>query len=649
MNSLSLDPAPVFELNPAQRQAVDRLEGVSLILAGAGTGKTHTLICKVVAALESGVSPGSVMLLTFTNKAASEMTRRAESYTRRFLKGMHAGTFHSVGARLLRRHGERIGVSPDYTILDTEDSKTLFRHIHKEMELGKSAEFPRPAAVQPLYSFLRNTGADLSRLLSQRYPGWVEYENKLAKVFRRYEDMKKQGNTLDFDDLLEGFLALLKNGETGRAIRERFTWIFVDEFQDTNRIQNEIVRGLSRSARSLTVVGDDAQSIYAFRGACFRNIMDFPGQFRDTAVFRLETNYRSTSRILEFANDVIRNNLSQFKKNLVPAEPLEGARPRIFRFHSDTEQSLSFSEMIRQKKRAGVPCSEIAVLYRSHSHSLTLQMTLGREGIPFKIFSGLRFFEQAHVKDILAFLKVLYNPRDAASWKRLLLMVPAAGQKTASKILSRIADGGPAEKDGVLSRVHANLSAKSRNAWKTAFEFLSEAGADREKPSELIDRLLLVPFFSAHLERSYDNAELREDDLRQLAVFSEGFPDLDAFLSEVVLMTTADEQRNAGDVEAVTLTTVHQAKGLEWNTVLILWMAEGYFPSYRSFNSREQMEEERRLFYVAATRAKRDLVIGFPAVDRKSRQGQFWVKPSRFLTEIDEELFRFHDLGSESL
>ncbi len=634
------------DLNTEQKKAVEQLEGTSLIIAGAGTGKTHTLISKVINVMKAGAAPESIMLLTFTNKAAQEMTRRVQDYIGRPVYGMMGGTFHSVAVRLLRTYGREINIDPSFTIIDTDDAESLLNTALRELHLNEQKKFPKKSVLQSMHSFMKNKDLSLNELLTTRYRYWLECEDSIAEIFKKYAAAKKKGNCLDFDDLLNSLLLLLRTKITGDKIRARYTWIFVDEYQDTNKIQNEIIKYLSTPQTRLTVVGDDAQSIYSFRGACFQNILQFPDTFHNTQIFKLQTNYRSTEAILEFSNAIIQKNTRQFRKELVSGTKQKGNPPKVYRFNTDNEQAFGVTEMIRHKLREGADSSKIAVFYRSHMHSIALQLTLTKMNTPFHITSGMGFFDQAHVKDMLCFLRVIHNPMDLAALSRMLHMIPTVGQQTALKVLTYLPSSGKAKE--VLETLFIHLPPKAKAAFEACLLTLRPfMGGEPFSPALLIEALLEDPFFINHVHSSYENAAQREDDLKYLAHFSSSYQDLATFLSEAVLMTNADDRREKSK-KGILLSTVHQAKGLEWDYVYIVWLSEGFFPSYQSIDSDDDIEEERRLFYVASTRAKKELVITFPMIDEKARNGILYLKPSRFISELDNTLYQFRDLSGRT-
>ncbi|MBN2143056.1 MAG: ATP-dependent helicase, partial [Candidatus Aureabacteria bacterium] len=641
---LNMDKMKTRSLNPEQEEAVSCLHGVSLIIAGAGTGKTHTLIYKVMAALEKGIAPSSILLLTFTNKAAAEMLRRVEMYRGYPVPEITGGTFHSVAVRLLRRYGDHVGISPHFTIMDRDDSSTLLGQIKRELNAEIESDFPKKTVLQSMVSLLRNKGCSLTDLLESRYPQWKCYEDELEKIFTKFAKRKKDSLSLDFDDLLCGFLMILQNETIRRELTSKFTHVFVDEYQDTNKIQDEIIRGLCSSSTNLTVVGDDAQSIYSFRGARFRNILDFPDVFKKSRMFKLQINYRSTPEILEFANAVIKNNSAQFPKNLVSGSMKHGAKPEIYCFFTEKDQGYAVAGMIAEQIQNGMPPSNIAVLYRAHFQSLAVQLILTKNNIPFEIVSGLRFSEQAHVKDMLAFGRIIVNPLDRVSWTRVLAMFPGVGQKSIEKILEALP--APAESfsvSDVFSRVDSCLPPKARSAWKSISGLILMVLEHRTaSPEAILGAVFESAFFNDYLGSSYENTDQRKDDLNQLIGLSGSFPDMESFLSEMSLLSSIEEpDKQKGN--RVLLTTIHQAKGLEWDTVYIIGLVEGRFPMHQTFSSLEEMEEERRLFYVASTRAKKELTVTFHTIDENARSGSYYLKPSRFITELDSSLYSFHD------
>ncbi len=634
-----------YKLNPLQEKAVSHKDGISLILAGAGTGKTHTLINKVVETIKHGAKPANIMLLTFTNKAAREMSERVALYLGFKSMEITCGTFHSTAVKLIKRWGKPAGYRDNFTILDTDDSESIINTLIKELKLEKEHKFPRKNVVYKIISLMRNKALNMREILNEQFPYLSDFENEFEDIYNKYVIYKQRNNSLDFDDLLEGFLKLLENHNTHEMIRSNYSWFFVDEFQDTNKIQNEIIFNLGKFAKSLTVVGDDAQSIYAFRGACFQNILNFPKVFINSKVFTLDINYRSSREILDFSNAIIRNNLYQHEKNLVPFNEGNFELPKICKCFDDNEQSFLICDKINREVKNGKNHSDFAVLYRAHSQSLNLQLTLTRLNIPFKIFSGLKFFQQAHVKDLISFLKVLHNPFDRVSWARILLMIPSCGQKSVNTALNHADWDTKSNISEISETINQSFSKKIRENSGELFNCLKNLSTQDKNQNlfNLITNIMELQFFKDNMMRSYENYENRLDDLNKIADFARTYQSLDDFLNEVSLMTTTEEKEDKNSSDTVVLTTIHQAKGLEWKNVFIIGMAEGYFPSFKNINDIDNIEEERRLFYVASTRAKENLIISFPSYDPNCRHGSKYLKPSSFLEEIDESLYEYYD------
>ncbi len=631
------------ELNPEQCEVVMAGDGPILVIAGAGSGKTRTVTYRVARLLESGVSPGQILLLTFTNKAAREMLRRVTELGGGDT-GILGGTFHHVGNRVLRKHGEKVGINPRFNILDRDDSKNLIGDIISRNHISRThKKFPRSTVLLDIHSYSINTGMAPDAVILDRYPMFLELRDILLNILRAYGERKRKLGLVDFDDLLTGWRDLVRNhGDVREEQSRMWRHILVDEYQDTNHLQSEIVETISGPKGNLMVVGDDAQSIYAFRGANFGNIIEFPDRFPDCRVFKLQRNYRSTPEVLRLANSSIRNNPRQFHKELQAVLP-SGEKPDVVACNDVGEQSRFIAQRMMDFHEGGMPLSEIAVLYRAHWLSMELQMEMTRLGIPFQVRSGLRFFEQAHVKDVAAHLKIVSNPKDELAWKRILKLYPRVGKATAEKIwnvVEGMEDPLPHMKDaGVVDRVPT----AGRKAWKE-IAGLMDVLRDEEMiraPGNMI-REVLLSGYETYLTAQYPNASARMDDLKRLADYSVRYENLDQLLSELALSNTVAgrEAVEAGDGDdAVILSTVHQAKGLEWESVFMLWLVEGKIPDARSLREEGGEEEERRLFYVAATRAKKHLTLVYPTVaDERNMMGVV-QRPSRFLEELDSSVY----------
>ena len=659
------------ELNPQQLAAVMSPPGPSLIIAGAGSGKTRTLTYRVAFLLEQGIAPERILLLTFTNKAAREMMRRVTDLLGTELRALWGGTFHSIGNRMLRQHAALLGFTADFSILDREDAKDLLTTCIAESKIDtKETRFPKADVLGDIFSMSVNTGKSIAETLGQFYEYFAHLAPEIERVARLYIQRKQAANGMDFDDLLVLWLKLLReHAEVREVYQRRFQFILVDEYQDTNSLQSEIIDVLAAGHRNLTVVGDDAQSIYAWRGANFQNILKFPDRYQGASVHRIETNYRSTPEILEVANAAIAPNTQQFKKELHAARP-SGLKPALIPCNDGSEQAAFICQRVLELRDEGVSLNDIAVLYRSHFHALELQLELTRRNIPFSITSGIRFFEQAHIKDIAAFLRMVSNPKDELAFKRLVRMLPGVGGKAAEKLWdalfasvkrvdviaemnaspdlrSPIPDSPAPPRPALavsLARLSNLVPKKAAAAWAqfTATMSQIEAPDVRSKPGKMI-ALIVLAVYEDYLKEEFPNYRQRLEDVKQLAEFAERFESLDEFLSQLALMTNVESQESSAaasrDQEQLKLSTVHQAKGLEFDIVFVIMLCDGMFPSGRSSDSIDGEEEERRLFYVAVTRAKNELYLTYPLMRfTPGSTGDVFQQPSRFLGEIPKHL-----------
>ncbi|MEX1310689.1 MAG: ATP-dependent helicase [Candidatus Sulfomarinibacteraceae bacterium] len=624
------------DLNDEQLAAVMHPGGPMLVLAGAGTGKTRTLVYRAGRLIEDGVPPGRILLLTFTNKAAREMLDRVSQLVERDAGRVHGGTFHSAGHRILRRYAEQVGYTPRFSILDREDAGDLMGHALADVspEVPKR-RLPRPRLLVDIYSFIINTGRELEDVLLERAPQFYDQAEPVAAIFKRYLERKRNADLMDFDDLLLNWLLLLKRSpEVRRRLAATYRHILVDEYQDTNRLQADIVDAMLGPERNVMVVGDDAQSIYAFRGADFENILSFPERHPECTVFRLETNYRSTPAILELANASILNNERQFKKEL-RAVRTTGDLPAEVAVPTPEHQAEWIADTVLELREEGVDLEEMAVLYRNHSHSFDLQVELTRRGIPFRIRSGLRFFEHRHVKDVLAHLRFVDNPRDEVSFARMMKLRQGFGPRLTARVWDRVSGANPLDRLLHLDPASADLPRGARGSLTAAKELIGELARPESlgRPGEAI-RLVVTRFYTDWARGNLENAGSRLEDLEQLALFGDGFPDTQTFLAEITLLNDLSGEESVGgpDDEVLTLSSTHQAKGLEWRVVFVVWLAEGRFPSARA----EDIEEERRLFYVAVTRARDRLFLIRPELARDRYRVDVLLDPSRFLSELPE-------------
>ena len=653
------------ELNEQQLAAVTASPGPLLVIAGAGSGKTRTLTYRVAYLLENGIDPRNILLLTFTNKAAREMLGRVANLLPIDASGLWGGTFHSVGNRILRRHGTALGYSSGFTIMDREDQKDLIDAVVTSAGIDpKEIRFPKGDVLAEIFSFVVNTEKPMEELLAEKFPYFLPLLDKIQNVRERYEQKKKATNSMDFDDLLQKSLSMFQQHERIAEIyRRQFQFILVDEYQDTNKIQADLVDLLARDHHNVMVVGDDAQSIYSWRGANFQNILEFPKRYPDAQVFKIEMNYRSVPEILEVANAAIAANVRQFRKHLSATRESKAIKPALVALNDSAEQAQFVAQRILELRDENVDLSDIAVLYRAHYHAIELQLELSRRGIPYQITSGIRFFEQAHIKDVTAFVRVVVNPRDEVAFKRMVKLLPGIGNRIAENLwrswensLTAVAarDDRGAEATSAPTGVSdpgysfgerlgaLTVPAKARKSWEQLVHTLDEIApaGQPNMPSEMITSVVEA-IYDDYAKANFTNYELRREDLNQLAIFARQFKDVHEFLSQLALISNVDAEAapaQISDKEAVNLSSVHQAKGLEFHTVFVIWLTDGMFPSNRSLDTRDALEEERRLFYVAITRARDELYLAYPQMRLSGGYGDVFQRPSRFLQEIPNEL-----------
>jgi len=613
------------ELNPEQAAAATHGDGPLLIIAGAGTGKTRTLVYRVAHLIERGVRPDRILLLTFTRRAAQEMLNRSERLVGATSKKVHGGTFHATAHRLLRRFGSAAGLAKDFTIMDQGDSADLMQLSRSQLGYAqKSKRFPKKETLQYVYSRHINTGFSVEDILRDGYPQFLDYLADFGKVFADYTDRKQQRNLVDYDDLLLFWALMLEaSPELAAKIAGLYDHVLVDEYQDTNVLQARILRGMCRTHSNITVVGDDAQSIYSFRGANFRNILGFPKQFEGTTLVTLEQNYRSTPPILDVTNSLISQATERFTKNLWTQRE-GGEPPWLVAAHDEQQQTQFVVDRILELHEEGIPLREIAVLFRAGYMSADLEIELTNRKIPFEKWGGLKFLEAAHVKDVLAFLRILENPRDEVSWYRILLLLPGIGDATARAAIDTMASA--AWESAAFGRYAPPPRARpAHNALvKLLDELRSGPSADDAKVAADIARVRIL--YDNILREKYDHAEPRISDLDQLQVIAAGYPDRATFLSALALEPPQASQDLAGpssndDNDCLVLSTAHSAKGKEWDAVFLIWAVDGWFPSARALGDDEETDEERRLMYVAMTRAKNYLSVTYPLNAYSTRRG----------------------------
>ena len=636
------------DLNEEQLAAVTAPPGPLLVLAGAGSGKTRTLTYRVAHLLSQGVKPHEILLLTFTNKAAREMLHRVQDLTGVEAHRFWGGTFHHIGHKVLRIYGEAIGLTRSFTILDAEEAESLLRDAVEEKDkvFFKDKIHPRPGPLFEIISFARNTQRALGETITQFYPQHEAVIDLIGAFAAAYRERKRRQNVVDYDDLLEYWLDLLRAApDVAAHLAQRFRHTLVDEYQDTNTLQAQIVDIVGAHHR-IMAVGDDAQCIYSWRGANFENILTFPDRHPGTQIYRIETNYRSTPSILAFANGVLAAQPKgrHFDKWLRPARP-DHEKPFLVQTLDAREQAMFVVQRVKGLVDEGRLLADIAVLYRAHFQALDVQLELSRLGVPYVITSGVRFFEQAHIRDLVAMLRFVYNPADAMAWQRLAVLLPRIGDKGAQKLYHAALEQARAHQLNLVDalaadEVKARVPKESRDEWPRLVTSLQQiaAAVQHEKPFKAVE-IAIEGWYGDYLKGAYANYASRLDDLKSLIGFAGRFDEMQDLLAQIALLNSETSDRQVDpDADALRLTTVHQAKGLEFGVVFILGLAESLFPLRRAVEAGD-LDEERRLFYVAVTRAKDELYLCFPKVNAKGGPATL-LMPSRFLTEVPEDLYQ---------
>jgi len=626
-------------LNPAQFEAVTHRDGPLLVIAGAGSGKTRTLIYRVARLIESGVAPGAILLLTFTRRAAQEMLQRAERLVGDRAGSVAGGTFHSFANTVLRRFGAPIGLKPNFTILDRSDMEDVVNLIRTRMGLAsRERRFPKKSTLAEAISMARNKRRPLAEELAIDFPHLAEHEEEIVALDGRYQAYKRERGLLDYDDLLYRLAELLENHEdVRRRLSQSYRYIMIDEYQDTNLIQADLVRLLAAAHQNVMAVGDDAQSIYSFRGANFRNIMDFPALFPGTRVIKLEENYRSLQGILDVANEVISRAEEKYTKILFTGRRGE-FRPLLVRAQDEHMQSRFVAQRILELREEGVELGEIAVLFRSSFHSFDLELELQRRDIPFVKRGGFKFIETAHIKDVLAHMRIVANPSDSVSWLRVLTIVPGVGHRTAERTIDALVNAADPAK--ALGEAAAGGAGRAQPGYARLAALLSELRGGSRRPAEQI--ALALEYYLPLMRDAYpDDYPKRERDLEHFQNITQRYRSLEQMLADMALEPPSDSLGGvlAEDPEEgyITLSTIHSAKGLEWRVVFLIWAAEGRFPGPMSVGV-EEIEEERRLMYVASTRARDELYLSYPIYMFDRANGFTMGGPSRFLEDLPAEI-----------
>mgnify|MGYP001606702368 CR=1 FL=1 len=680
------------DLNNEQWRVIEQGDGPCLVLAGAGSGKTRVITYRVAYLLEKGIKPENILLVTFTNKAADEMKKRLvqlmastvipaasgnpDDSTGHWIPNQvgndksgnlpWAGTFHHIAYKILKQYAPVLGYKNNpalyrtaaggsgsgFSVLDSDDSESLIKLCAKNYKIeGESKKFPSAKVLQSIISYARNSETTINDVLELKYPQWMIVGDQIKSIADEYYLKKKEANSMDFDDLLVNFLNLLNNEQVLKKFAEQFKYILVDEYQDTNRIQASIIKKLASAHKNLLVVGDDAQSIYSFRAADVQNILQFAKDYPDAKIFKLETNYRSSQEILQVANEVIANNVKQYKKELKSLQPA-GLKPALHPQMDQSGEAEFVAQKILELIKNDVPENEIAVLFRAAHHSQMLEMELAKAGIVYDYRGGVRFFERAHVKDVLAYLRILHNFADTAAWMRVLMHEEGIGPAAAGKIVEALKNVTNTEDVKIVGQ--EVLGEKARAGWYNFVRIWeSMLGQSKTDASGLIDAVI-GSSYKDYLEAEFIDSKDRLEDLAQLQIFAKKYSELEQFLAEASLQEsfqiTNNQQRttNNSSGKKVVLSTIHQAKGLEWSAVFILNLSSGAFPSDRALREDNGLEEERRLFYVAVTRAKKHLYLTYPMVAGFGRQsfGGSDGGPSIFLGEIGSDLLDDHSLLS---
>ncbi len=631
------------DLNPAQLSAVVSKKGPILVIAGAGSGKTKTLTYRVARLIEDGVSPDNILLLTFTKKAAAEMLSRASLVLDERCEKVAGGTFHSFSNIILRKYSKYLKLKNNFTILDKSDCEDIISHITGQMFPKKEKRFPKKGTILEIYSKSVNKETPTKLIIEEEFPQFAHCEDKIIEIHKAYVAYKRENSVLDYDDLLLYVKLLLENNENLRKkLSNQYQYIMVDEYQDTNTLQADVIRLLASEHNNIMAVGDDAQSIYSFRGANYRNILDFPKMFEGAEIIKLEQNYRSTKNILKFTNAIIAQAKEKYAKTLF--SDIESPVVPALICAKDTQMEADFiCQRILELLDEDISLSDICVLARNARMSYALEIELSKRAIPYQKFGGPKFMETAHIKDIVAHLRVILNPDDIISLTRILLLLKGVGASTVNSVLPIIK--GQLNPDVKL--LPSNKAASIAPMLQTLDRIRSTIA--KEKPSDIVEKV--IAYYRPILKDKYDDFNKREKDLDHFEYLATQYSSLEDFISDLALeppdaSVEGMYKRNSDD-EALTISTIHSAKGLEWDSVFIIGAVDGRFPSAYSFNSEAELDEELRLMYVASTRAKNNLYITYPVDMYDYSMNLVLSKPSRFLDNIPEDILEVWDITEE--
>lgn len=631
------------DLNPAQLSAVMHKKGPVLVIAGAGSGKTKTLTYRVARLIEDGIKPENILLLTFTKKAAAEMLSRATLVLDDRCEKVAGGTFHSFANIILRKYSKFLKLKSNFTILDKSDCEDIINHITGQMFPKKEKRFPKKSTILEIYSKSVNKEIPTKQIIEEEFPQFAHCEDKIIEVHKAYVGYKRENSVLDYDDLLLYVKLLLENNEGLRKkLSNQYQYIMVDEYQDTNTLQADVIKLLASEHSNIMAVGDDAQSIYSFRGANYRNILDFPKLFEGTEIIKLEQNYRSTQNILKLTNTIISKAKEKYAKTLF--SNIESPIVPALICAKDTQMEADFiCQRILELLDEDVNLSDICVLARNARMSYALEIELSKRAIPYQKFGGPKFMETAHIKDIVSHLRVIINPDDIISLNRILLLLKGVGATTVNNIIPII----KGNLNPNIKLLPSNKTTSLVPLLKTLENLRSQISM--RKPSDIVEDV--IEYYRPILKDKYDDYNKREKDLDHFQYLSEQYSNLEDFISDMALeppdaSVEGMYKRNSDD-EALTISTIHSAKGLEWDSVFIIGAVDGRFPSAYSFNSAEEMDEELRLMYVATTRAKNNLYITYPVDMYDYSMNMVLSKPSRFLNGIPDDILEVWDITEE--
>lgn len=626
------------ELNPEQLSAVKIKDGAVLVIAGAGSGKTKTLTYRVARLIEDGVKPENILLLTFTKKASAEMLNRATAVLDDRCENVAGGTFHSFANMILRKYSKILGLKNNFTIMDSADAEDVINHITSKLYPKKDKRFPKKGTILEIYSKSVNKEIPTKKIILDEFSHFAHCETQIIEIHKAYVNYKRENSLMDYDDLLLYLKFLLEDHENiQKKLSNQYKYIMVDEYQDTNTLQADIIKLLAKEHNNVMAVGDDAQSIYSFRGANYRNIMDFPKLFENTKIIKLEQNYRSTQNILELTNTIISRAKEKYAKTLF-SDIKSDTKPALICAKDSQMEADFICQRVLELLDEDVELNDICVLTRNARMSFNLEIELSKRAIPFQKFGGPKFMETAHIKDIIAHLRVLLNPDDEVSMSRILLLLKGVGTQTVNNVL-------PSLKNNTEFDVKL-LPIKKTTSIEPLFKILKKLQSSNKKLTDLVREI--IEYYRPILKEKYDDYQKREKDLEHFEYLSTQYSKLENFLSDLALeppdKSVEGMYKNNIKDECLTISTIHSAKGLEWDSVFIIGAVDGRFPSAYSFNSPEELDEELRLMYVATTRAKNNLYITYPVNMYDYSTNMVLTKPSRFLDNIDTDILEIWDI-----